>query len=62
VVGHWIDAERQPKTGLLALEVLDGYHGSDMAAVLQEVIENYKIEDRISAFQVHNAPNNNTCW
>jgi hypothetical protein len=37
-------------TSSLALEVLDGYHGSDMAAVLQEVIENYKIEDRISSF------------
>jgi hypothetical protein len=60
VVGHWIDAERQLKTGLLALKVLDGHHGSDMAVVLQEVIENYKIEDRISAFQMDNAPNNDT--
>lgn len=60
VVGHWIDAKRQLKTGLLALKVLDGHHGSDMAAVLQEVIENYKIEDRICAFQTDNAPNNDT--
>jgi hypothetical protein len=60
VVGHWIDAERQLRTGLLALKVLDGHHGFDMAAVLQEVIENYKIEDRISAFQMDNAPNNDT--
>jgi hypothetical protein len=60
VVGLWIDAERQLKTGLLALKVLDGHHGSDMAVVLQEVIENYKIEDRISAFQIDSAPNTDT--
>lgn len=60
VVAHWIDADRQLRTGLLALKVLEGHHGIDMAEVLQEVIASYNIEDRIGAFQMDNATNNDT--
>jgi hypothetical protein len=60
VVGHWIDADRQLKTGLLALKVVEGHYGSEMADVLQEVITNYKIEDKVGAFQMDNATNNDT--
>jgi hypothetical protein len=34
VVGHWIDEERQLKTGLLALKVLEGHHGFEITDVL----------------------------
>lgn len=35
LVGHWIDKERQLKTSLLALKVLEGHHGFEIADVLQ---------------------------
>jgi hypothetical protein len=34
VIGHWIDADRQLKTGLLALKVVEGHHSSEIADVL----------------------------
>jgi hypothetical protein len=34
VVGHWMDADRQLKTGLLALKVVESYYGSEIADVL----------------------------
>ena len=34
VVAHWIDAEKQLRTGLLAMKVLEGHHGVEQADVL----------------------------
>jgi hypothetical protein len=60
VVGYWIDTDRQLRTGLLAIKVLEGHHGVEQADVLQEVIATYNIEHKISAFQIDNATNNDT--
>jgi hypothetical protein len=46
VVRYWIDEERQLKTGLLALKVLEGHYGFEIADVLQGVITSYGIEDK----------------
>ena len=42
------------------MKVVDGHHGFNMADVLKEVIREYKIEDKIAAFQMDNASNNDT--
>jgi hypothetical protein len=60
VVGHWINADCKLKTGLLALKFIEGHHGFEMADVLEEVIATYSIRDKISAFQIDNATNNDT--
>jgi hypothetical protein len=60
VVGHWLDSKRQLRTGLLALKVLQGHHGHEIADVLQEVIRNYSLENKVSTFQTDNASNNDT--
>jgi hypothetical protein len=60
VVAHWIDAKRELRTGLLAIKVLEGHHGFEMAEVLNEVINNYSLENKISAFQTDNASNNDS--
>lgn len=60
IVGHWIDEQRNLKTGLLALRPLEGHRGSDMTAVLLPVIEAFSIEDKLGAFQMDNATNNDT--
>lgn len=58
IVGHWIDEQRHLKTGLLALRPLESHHGSDIAAVLLPVIKTFNIEDKLGAFQMDNATNN----
>jgi hypothetical protein len=34
-VVDWIDANRELKTGLLALKIVEGHHGVNMAAVIE---------------------------
>lgn len=60
VVGHWINADCQLRTGLLSLKVIGGHCGVDMADVLEEVITTYGIRGKVSAFQMDNATNNDT--
>jgi hypothetical protein len=50
VVAHWIDANRELKTGQLALKIVKGHHGVDMAAVIKEVVTTYGIRDKVGAF------------
>jgi hypothetical protein len=44
VVAYWIDSKRELRTGLLAIKVLKGYYGFEMAEVLNEVINNYSLD------------------
>jgi hypothetical protein len=61
VVGHWLDDERNLKTALLGLRPTDGYAGTDIADVLRNVMETFDITtDRVSAYQMDNATNNDT--
>ena len=60
VVAHWIDANRELKTGLLALKIVEGHYGVDMAAVIEEIVTTYGIRDKVGAFQMDNATNNDT--
>lgn len=60
IVGHWIDEQRHLKTGHLALRSLESHQGSKIAAVLLPVIKTFNIEDKLGAFQMDNATNNDT--
>jgi hypothetical protein len=60
VVGHWIDKDRKLKTCLLALRPVEGHSGRDIADVLLPVIKSLGIENKIGAFQMDNATNNDT--
>ena len=60
VVAHWIDRERKLKTALLAVRSLKGHTGNDIADALIPVIELFGIEDKLGAFQMDNATNNDT--
>lgn len=51
IVGHWIDRQRNLKTGLLALRPLDGHRGNDIAVVLLPVIKTFNIEAELSMVQ-----------
>lgn len=62
VVGHWIDQDKQLQRALLGLPTLEGHSGAkDLAPALREVIDHYEIGHNISAFQMDNAGNNDTC-
>jgi hypothetical protein len=60
VVAHWIDADRKLRTGLLALKLIEGHYGVDIAEVLEEVVTVYGIRNKIGAFQIDNATSNDT--
>lgn len=60
VVGHWIDQHCNLKTTLLGLRRLNAHDGSEIAEILGSIITDYKIEDKIAAFQMDNASNNDT--
>jgi hypothetical protein len=60
VVGHWIDQHCNLKTTLLGLRRLNAHDGSEIAQVLGSVITDYNIEDKVAAFQMDNASNNDT--
>ena len=62
IVGHWIDKDRQLRTALLTLKELKSHGGnSDVAPLLKAVIRNYDLADKLGAFQMDNADNNDTC-
>ena len=46
------------KTSLLALKIIKGHYGIDIAAVIEEVVTTYGIQDKVGAFQMDNATNN----
>lgn len=60
VVAHWLDEHHHLKTALLGPRHLEGHAGADIASVLYDVIDSYNIKDKISAFQMDNATNNDT--
>lgn len=51
IVGHWIDRQRNLKTGLLALRPLEGHRGNDIAVVLLPVIKTFNIEAELPMVQ-----------
>ena len=62
VVGHWIDKHRQMKTALLGLkELVKDHGGADQEPLLRGLIYEYEIGQKLSAFQMDNADNNDVC-
>ncbi len=62
IVGHWIDKEKQQRHALLALTPLEGHAGEeDLSPALQQCIDYYGIGNKLGAFQMDNADNNDTC-
>jgi hypothetical protein len=59
-VGHWIDSERKLKTALLALRLLDSHYGHEIADTVLPVIRTFEIENKLGAFQMDNATNNDS--
>jgi hypothetical protein len=60
VVSYWIDQDSKLKTCLLALRPLEGHYGREIADVLLPVIKSLGIENKVGAFQMDNATNNDT--
>jgi hypothetical protein len=62
VVGHWIDQNKRLQRALLSLPAIEGHYGEgDLAPALSRVIDHYEIGHKLSAFQMDNADNNDTC-
>lgn len=62
VVGHYLNSQGQNVTVLLGLRRLMGSHsGSSMAEPVIQVIQDYKVIDKIGYFVLDNASNNDTC-
>jgi hypothetical protein len=62
VVGHWIDQNKRLQRALLGLPAVEGHYGKgDLAPALSSVIDLYEIGHKLSAFQMDNADNNDTC-
>ncbi|KAM3526952.1 hypothetical protein MY4038_006568 [Beauveria bassiana] len=62
IVAHFInDESRQPRKALLALRELKGAHSGDsLAEIFTEVIDSYRMRDKIGYFTLDNASNNDT--
>jgi hypothetical protein len=62
IVGHWLDKDRQLRCALLALPRVYGGGGEeDLAPALTKTINFYDIGNKLGAFQMDNATNNDTC-
>lgn len=62
IVAHFLGADYQPRTLLLALpEQKDAHTGDNIASHVARIIEEFKIEGNLGYFVLDNATNNNTC-
>jgi hypothetical protein len=62
VVAHFLDTAFVNRTRLIALRRLYGSHsGENMARVLIDVIQEFRITDRLGYFMIDNAESNDTC-
>jgi len=61
IVGHWLDKSNTMVRALLAMPELFGNEGgAHIAPALQQCINYYEIGDKLGAFQMDNADNNDT--
>ena len=61
VTGYFIDTQWEYQEVLLAFEPLEGSHtGYNLSQVLMDILDKYKISDRILAITTDNASNNNS--
>jgi hypothetical protein len=61
ITGYFIDTQWKYREVLLAFEPLEGSHsGYNLSKVLMDILDKYKISDRVIAITTDNASNNNT--
>jgi hypothetical protein len=62
VVVHYYDNSHINRTRLIALRRLRGsYSGENMAELLVEIVQEYKIAERVEFLMIDNAESNDTC-
>lgn len=63
IKGHWIDRDWNLHDELLGFRRVEGTHtGKNLAGYVEEILEEFDLHKRISAFTADNASNNRTLY
>jgi hypothetical protein len=61
VVAHWIDEHRCARRSLIGLrELPEGHAGSEWASLIADLMDQYRIGEKLGYFRMDNAANNDT--